>query len=126
MKLRDAIVAADEIRRGNKYSQKTKVRWLSELDHMFYIDTIDNPTGTAEAFTGYNVETDLDTKLLAPDAFSEMYIMWLVSKIDYSNNDTARYNNDIAQFESVKTKFVDWYNRSNEHRNTDVMRWDNA
>lgn len=128
MTIRDAIERADGVRRGNKFSVRQKISWLSELDFIIFADTIDNPTGSAEAsFDGYGETASLDTVLIAPETYADMYMFWIVSKIDLFNNDIERYNTSIALFNNAKQRFCDWYNRqSGVHKNTVEIRWDYA
>lgn len=72
------------------------------------------------SFNGYTDETPLDTQLLAPAPFDEMYINWLESKIDYANAEYARYNNSITRFNDFFEDYKRFYNRNNMPKGTKV------
>lgn len=113
MKIREAINKIDT-QKPNAYSQDEKIEWLSRLDSMIKIEVIDTHQGAEKVeFNGYNNETDLDTELLAPEPYDEVYLRWLEAMIDYTNNEYGRYNNSMLMFKSVYNSYCNWYNRQN-------------
>ena len=108
MKAFNVIAKADEFK-PNTWSEEDKLKWLGELEQTIYQDIVlthDNP---------HNIEynrTDRDSILIAPDRFSDMYIMWLLAKIDFNNGDITRYNNDNIVFNQQYVEFQNWWNRT--------------
>jgi hypothetical protein len=101
----------------NQFEEQEKLKWLSSLDWTIKVEIIDiRQNGVS--FSGYNAETDMNTKLLAPEPYDEMYIHWMTAMIDYNNREMAGYNNAIARFEEMYTKFRNWYNRNHMAKNT--------
>lgn len=62
-------------------------------------------------FNGYDSNTSLDTELIAPAPYDEMYVRWLEAQIDYANGEIGKYNNSIAVFNTAVTNFRNYYNR---------------
>ena len=106
-----AITRVDAVK-PNTYSQIDKVKWLSELDGIIKAEIIDTHEGGENiAFSGYTEYTDLDTKLLVPAPYDEVYIRYLEMQIDYANNEYGKYNNSMMMYNSALSAFEKHYNR---------------
>ena len=98
MKICEAIRQTDELK-PNQYSDEQKIRWLSELDGKIVKELIDAKSGEkSTVFEGYNEDTDTNTELLVPEPYSNLYVLWLMSKIDFFNAEYDRYNNSAMAF----------------------------
>ena len=114
MTIIEAINRIDAVN-PNNYSQPEKVAWLSTLDGVIKKEIIDTHEGAeAVTFSGYNEQTPLDTVLLVPAPYDELYLFWLQSKIDYWNADMGKYNNSISMYNTAYSTFEKAYNR--EHK----------
>lgn len=112
MKIIEAINAIDDIY-PNTYTQEEKVGWLSNLDEKVKKTIIDtHEDGEKVVFEGYNSNTPLDTELLIPSPYTDVYLFWLQSKIDYWNGEIGRYNNSISAYNAEYTAFENAYNRA--------------
>lgn len=112
MTIIEAITRVDTVK-PNTYSQMDKVKWLSELDGIIKAEIIDTHEGGENApFSGYTEYTDLDTKLLVPAPYDEVYIRYLEMQIDYANNEYGKYNNSMMMYNSAYTAFEKYYNRT--------------
>ena len=131
-----AISRVDSLK-PNKYQTTEKIRWLSYLDGIVLEETelsheerrprrpklivhmdgepvtpvIDKPK------TKYD-ENDLETELLAPYPYDEMYVKYLEMKIDEQNGETARYNNSAILFNDLLADYVKHYHKT--HRPSGV------
>ena len=114
MTIIEAINRIDAIN-PNNYTQPEKIAWLSTLDGVIKKEIIDTHEGAeAVAFNGYHEDTPLDTVLLVPAPYDEVYLFWLQSKIDYWNGEMSKYNNSIAMYNTAYATFERAYNR--EHK----------
>ena len=112
MKIIEAINRIDSLKH-NTYTQNEKVAWLSRLDSMvkrLIIDTHED--GEDITFTGYDDTTDLQTELLVPAPFDEMYLRWLEAQIDYTNGEYDKYNNSILMYQTAYDGYANYYNRN--------------
>ena len=101
MKLIEAIQKLNDLK-SNTYDQAHKVEWLSRLDSMVMRHVIGaHEGGEGITFNGYNAETDLETELLVPSPYDEVYLRWLEAQIDYYNGEYGRYNNAILLFNAA-------------------------
>ena len=112
MKIIEAINRIDALKH-NTYTQDDKVRWLSTLDSMVKNHIIDTHEGAEQvSFTGYDDLTDLQTELLAPAPYDEMYLRWMEAQIDYHNGEYGKYNNSIDMFMDSYEGYQNYYNRT--------------
>ena len=82
MTIMEAIHRIDSVK-PNRYSQQEKVQWLSILDGRVKAEIIDtHEDGDTSNFKGYTEKTDLDTALLVPAPYDDVYLFWLESNID--------------------------------------------
>lgn len=112
MTIAEAISKVDALK-PNTYSTEDKVAWLSTLDARVkkqvinaheYSDTI--------FFYGYDSVTDMETELLVPAPYDEMYLRWLEAQIDYHNSEDDRYNNAIMLFNNAYDGYKKFYTRT--------------
>ena len=114
MNISQAINRLEELK-FNTYKQNEKVEWLSRLDTMVKQQIIDTHDGAENViFSGYDQNTPMDTKLLVPAPYDEMYLRWMEAQIDYHNGEMANYNNAIILFNNAFENYAAYYNR--EHR----------
>lgn len=111
MTLMDALHRIDSIK-PNSYNQDVKIAWLSTLDGIIKTEIIDTHEGADNVvFNGYKDDTDLNTILLVPAPYDEIYLFWLESKIDYWNGEIGKYNNSIVMYNEAYSTFAKHYNR---------------
>ena len=113
------IEAIDRVNllKPNTYSLQEKVKWLSTLDGTVKLEIIDTHEGGEEAvFAGYDESTPVDTPLMIPPPYDEVYLFWLEAKIDYWNGEYTRYNNSIAMFNAAYADYQEYYHATHRPR----------
>lgn len=112
MTIIEAINRIDSLK-PNNYTQEDKVRWLSNLDGVIKKEIIDTHEGSENVtFTGYESDTPLETALLVPFPYDDIYLKWLEAQIDYANGETARYTNSMIMYNTAYSAFERYYNRT--------------
>lgn len=112
MTIIEAINKIDMLK-GNTYGQDEKVVWLDRLDRMVKLQILDTHQGAdGVTFTGYDKDADLNTVLLIPAPYDEVYLRWLEAQIDYHNGEYDKYNNSIEMFNTIWNSFQNDYNRT--------------
>lgn len=120
MTIIEAINRIDSFK-PNTFGQPDKIKWLSNLDGIIKKEIIDTHEGSeAVNFDGYDVDTALDTVLLVPFPYDDIYIKWLEAQIDYVNGDTAKYNNSMTMYNSALYEFKRYYNRTHMPLGTSI------
>ena len=113
MTIIEAIAIIDSVK-PNGYSQSDKIRWLSKLDGKVKEEIIDaHEGGENKPFSGYNDNTDLETKLLIDETYTDIYRYWLEAQIDYANAEYGKYNNSITTYNAVYDSYAKAYHRKN-------------
>ncbi len=110
MTIRDAIELVDRLK-PNQYDEAEKVMWLSELDAIIDRDILQTHKDAPEVFKGYPLLVDLETKLLVPDRYAQIYRWFLEMKIDDANAELVKYNNSVVKFNTYYEAFQNDYNR---------------
>lgn len=110
MKIIDAISRVDALY-FNTFSMPEKIAWLSKADWMIKRHILDTHEGPESEFRGYTPETDLQTELLAPVPYDEMYIPWLQSQMELALKEVDNYNASIMIFNTEYEAFERYYNR---------------
>lgn len=114
MTLAEAIQRCDTLK-PNSFTTSEKIEWLSRLDSRVKTEVIDTHEGFEEYadFKGYTEDTSLlDTILLVPSPYDELYLYWIQAQIDYNNGEINKYNNNISMFNSAYRDFTAYYNRT--------------
>lgn len=113
MKIIEAISRLDSLKR-NTYTHSDKVGWLSTLDGMVKEQIIDKHLGADKvSFNGYSDDTDVNTVLLIPAPYDEVYLRWLEAQIDYANGEYGKYNNSMDMFNTSFDAYAKHYARNN-------------
>ena len=120
MTIIEAINAIDDLY-PNTHSQEKKIAQLSKLDGVIKRDIIDKHEGSEDVtFTGYDENTPLDTVLLVPAPYDDVYVFWLQTWIDYWNGEMGRYNNSTSMYNSAYSAFERAYNREHMPKETKI------
>lgn len=113
MTIIEAINRIDSLK-PNNYTQEEKVRWLSNLDGIIKKEIIDTHEGAENlVFNGYDTDTPLETVLIVPNPYDDVYIKWLEAQIDFANAETKRYANSMIMYNTAYSAFERFYNRTN-------------
>ena len=112
MTIIEAINRVDTIK-PNSYGQTEKIRWLSELDGIIKNEIFDTHEGGENIlFSGYTDDTAIDTVLLVPAPYDDIYIHYMEMRIDYANNEYGKYNNSMVMYNTAYSAFERYYNRN--------------
>ena len=111
MTILEAINRVDATK-PNSYTQIEKVDWLSTLDGIIKSQIIDTHEGGENiVFESYDANTLLDTMLLVPAPYDDIYIRWLEARIDYANGEYSKYNNSLTAYNDAYDLYARHYNR---------------
>ena len=109
MTILEAITRAD-LARPNELDPELKLRWLSALDGQIHAELLAPYGEGAPSFDGYGEETELgSTELLAPFPYDELYLHWLIMRIDLAHGELERYNNDALAFNRILRSYAGHY-----------------
>ena len=110
MTIMEAINRLDALK-FNTYTNSDKVEWLSRLDSMVKRQIVDTHSGSENVqFAGYTDATPVETVLLVPSPYDEVYLRWMEAQIDYHNGEYDKYNNAIIMFNTAFEAYQSYYN----------------
>ena len=103
MTINKAITAADAMR-PNAYSAEDKRVWVNQVERQL------------QEFAGadytFYTAADMDKNLLLPEAWSDIYVLYICSLCDYWEQDVAKYNTSAALYNGRLTEYKQEYRRS--------------
>lgn len=112
MRVIDVIAEADSIR-PNAVDDEMKLRWLLQLEQDYAEVT------EAEDFDINAI--DFETVLIMPKPHDYSYVWYLCAMIDYYNQDTGLYMNDMQLANDAIDNAKAFYNRN--HRSMKKGNW---
>lgn len=114
MTIKEAITRLDALK-FNTYSEEDKVEWLSRLDSAVKLQIIDSHGGAEDVtFNGYNADTPVNTVLLVPAPYDEVYLRWMEAQIDYHNGEYDKFNNSIIMYNTAFDAYQKHYIRTHK------------
>lgn len=121
MLIENAIQSALAIRDA-EFPESIMLQWLSSHDGQAWTNVCSQYADAGEKPI-YNEDTDTQaTELLIPSPWDDIYIDYLVMRIDLENGDIDRYNNGAALYASKRADWANWYNRTHKWKQkTEIM-----
>lgn len=68
-------------------------------------------------------ELDPDTELYIRAPFEDIYIYYLVARIDLLNRESSSHNDNMRQFYTEWKRYANWYNRHSMPSGPKDIRW---
>jgi len=100
MTINEAITIVDELK-PNAYSTEDKIRWLNDINGRISVTVHNNKK--------YNPINNPDEMLLVQSPYENLYILYLIAMIDYNNEESGPYTNDIMLFNNALDEYKKWY-----------------
>lgn len=97
---------------GQQYDEKMLIGWLNEIEAQAVDQVINKADGYNIVFRPYSAEEDMESQLMIQDQFRDVYINYIRAKIDFMNQETEQYNNDVAMYEASWKAYASWHIRN--------------
>lgn len=111
MTIRQAITRIDALI-PNTYSDADKIAWLSNVDRTVSKTIMETHADAYSVMYEDYSDESMDTELLAPAPYDDLYLRWLEAQIHYYNGESAAYNAAITLYNTTYNSFANWYNRT--------------
>lgn len=118
--------------RPNQTADSLKVQWLKKVEQMIINEvlishehdledektlnlTVSGSTlviDSAGSFGDHINNFDMDTTLLVPEPYDDLYIYYLDQRIAYDNNDKVRYNAAAKEYNNALLTYQQYCNRT--------------
>lgn len=123
MTILEAITQAD-LARPNEIDPALKLRWLSTLDGQIHAELLESFEEESAPFSGYDGDTELKTaRLLVPFPYDELYLRYLLMRIDLEHGELDRCNNDAACFNRLWQSFAARWGRTHSPKGVERLRF---
>lgn len=96
--------------RPNHIEDATKILWLKKCEHIILSDVVH----LYDEANNYLQDFDVDSELLVPEPYDDIYLHYLDQRIASANNDTRRYNVAIAAYNNALLSYQQFYRRTND------------
>ncbi len=100
--------------RGQEFDTEIMTGWVNEIEAQALDEVIGNAKGMEAEFVPYVYDTDTERELAIPDRFQDVYINYMLAKIDSMNQEPERYNNDVALFDAAWKGYAAWHLRNHD------------
>jgi len=109
MTVYEAVKICDNLR-PNNFSDEIKCSWLYELDGKVNAEIFENKF----EIPLYNVTEHKNKELLIDTPYDDLYLIFMISKIDLYSGEYARYSNDALVFNTEYLDFMRYKSRTKE------------
>ncbi len=108
MKLRDIVELATDSGSG-QYDAYQITAWVNEIEGQVADEVINHAEGHEVEIRDLDYGVDPGREMLVPDRFRDVYLCYVRAKIDFMNQETERYNNDVAMFDAAYQSYAAWF-----------------
>lgn len=128
------IIEQYNAERPNQTDDAVKVTWLRKCEQMLineiYVQhehdledetrqelNVEGSTliiESAGSFEDHISNFDMDTALLVPEPYDDLYIYYLDQRIAFNANDKARYNTAVTMYNNALLTYQQYFNRTYE------------
>lgn len=117
MKVREVLDQVNEVK-PNVYSDARLMDFLNEVESMIWNEVLDKEP---EDYKAMSVPDDYGVELTAKPPYSKVYGSYIQAMIDFQNEESVSYQNNMAMFNSV---FLD-YKKYMQRARADEYRFRN-
>lgn len=122
MKIAEVISTVDSLC-NNKIDSTTKINWLRRLDRQIKEEVLDTHV-KPEDYTEPDFESyGMDTELIVPDIYGELYESYLKMKIALEHAEEERYAMEQTNYNNFYITYQAFYNRNHMPLSKSVTRY---
>ena len=118
MKLREILATIAQIR-PHAYTDAEMIALLNTIEGRVYTDIFHKAEGFHEEFIPFQ-EGGEERELAVPVPFTDLYIYYLASRIDYFNGDVDRYNDSMVLYNKAWDDYAAYYRRNHMPKQTNL------
>lgn len=105
--------------RPNAYTEMEKIAMLNTLEGRIYTEIINRAEGKDLFFHPFR-EGEEERELIVPVPYTNIYVFYLASMIDFYNGDSGRYNDSIVMYNQAWEDFAAHYRREHKPKQTNL------
>lgn len=115
MNIIELINIVDKVK-PNPFTNDVKVAWINEVGIMITEQILSkyDDKENFKSYKKYDYRYDMERELKFADEFSDVYINYMMAKIDFYTAEYGRYNNSVALFETSFNELAKMVRRNNK------------
>lgn len=123
MNIQQVMSTVDELK-PNTIDEGIKLGWLQDVELTIYNEII----LTHENSENYekpeiSLQTSYSTELIAEEPYARLYSEYLMSKIDFIQQEWTSYNNMSEQFNQSYKEYMAYYGRTHKHKQVRIKNY---
>lgn len=119
MTVQEVLTEVEELK-PHQFDDSLLIRWLNDLETTIYKQILSNYIYEEELPEYVPItEDDVERELCITEMYTDIYKFYLFAMIDFYNNETARYQNSYAMYNTVYQDFANYWNRNHRHKGPD-------
>jgi len=118
MTAQEAITRADALK-PNAVPEAEKLRWLASLEGQIKNEIVDTHEGWDVPLPA-GEKISPDDALFVPPPYEEVYVFWIMAKIDFTNGEFESFGNSKALFNSTFSAYAEHVNRTMTPKSSEV------
>lgn len=107
MKVRDVLAHVNDTK-PNAYSDSRLMDFLNEVEAMAWNEALHNDP---EEYVTLRIPDDLEHKLIIPQPYAKVYAAYVMAMIDFNNEESVSYQNNMEMFNSTWAEYLKYMNR---------------
>ncbi len=96
--------------RPNAFDEHVKTGWINKVDGMVQTEVLKLDEAEMKV---YSYPQDADEQLSVPHPYTDIYDFYLMAMIDFANNETELYANDMTMFNNAFAEFKNSWQQKN-------------
>lgn len=117
MKLGEILRKVDQLR-PNAFSDAEKIEMLNTVEGRVYTDIMSKAEdGMNWTFIPFKEEEE-ERELVVPVPFTDLYLFYLFSMIDFYNGDSGRYNDSMVLYNNAWDAYAAHYRETHKPKQT--------
>ena len=118
MKVRQVLDQVNEVK-PNTFSDSRLMDFLNEVEAMIWVEILDNDPDNYKTLA---LPDDYDEELIAGPPYSKLYGAYIQAMIDFQNEESISYQNNMAMFNSVWLEYKKFMQRKEAAANDSRFR----
>ena len=118
MNLRELLVEVDQLR-PNAFADAEKIRMVNTVEGRIYIDILSKYEGEEPVFIPF-AEGQEERELVVPVPFTDVYVFYLISMVDFYNGDSNKYNDSMILYNDAWENYAAHYLQTHTPKQTNL------
>ena len=95
----------------SQFGDEYIVKWINDVEQILIDELFSLYETGLQYHDRYEYPEDSDRPLIVPDPYSDIYLYYVYSQIDFNNGELAKYNNDYLMFNSLYSQLFSFWNK---------------